>query len=146
VKDAVKDLLKALELRPSRSEARAALADSYNDLGMEAQARAEWQQAISAQPENATWRFRYGKLLLNDRQNAAAEEQLGEAISLAVKQDPAPKWLADAHYRIARAMGTRKEAAKHWEAFLRLEKKDSPYRPEAKKALEQLGRPWTGEN
>lgn len=145
VKDAIKDLKKALELRPSRSEAHAALADSYYDLGRTADALAEWQKATTAQPDNATWHFRYGKLLVQNHQDAEAQTQLSKAIEEGEQADDKPRWLWEAHYLIARAIGPHKEAAKHWEAFLRTGPRDSPYRAEAKAALAKLGRPWAGD-
>jgi tetratricopeptide (TPR) repeat protein len=144
VKDAIKDLDKALELRPSRNEAHAALADSYYDLGRTADAMSEWQKATAAQPDNATWHFRYGKLLEQNHKDAEAQQQLGKAVELGEQMDDKPRWLWEAHYLLARAIGPHKEAAKHWEAFLRTGPRDSPYRAEAKAALAKLGRPWQG--
>jgi tetratricopeptide (TPR) repeat protein len=144
VKDAVTDLKKALELRPSRFEAHAALADAYYDLGLEGEALGEWQKAVAAMPDNATWRFRYGKLLVDNRRAADARENFAKAIELAEKNDERPKWLAEAHLELARLIGPNKEAAKHWKAFLQHGPRDSAYRSEAKRALEQLGQPWTG--
>jgi hypothetical protein len=46
---------------------------------------------------------------------------------------------------LARALGSNPEAAKHWEQFLRLGPRDSPYRAEAKAFLEKAGHPWTGD-
>jgi tetratricopeptide (TPR) repeat protein len=145
VKDAVGDLKKALELRPSRFEAHAALADAYRDLGMEGEALTQWQKAVAAMPDNATWRFRYGTLLVANRKHAEARENLSKAIEIAAQNDQRPKWLAEAHLELARALGTNKEAVKHWKAFLTLGPRDSAYRSEAKHALEQLGQPWTGD-
>lgn len=144
-RDAIADLTKALELRPSRNEAHAALADAYFDLGKEPQALAEWQIAIQAQPDNATWRFRYGKLLAANHQTDAAREQLTKALDLSEKDDPQPRWAWEAHNLLAHAIGLKPEAVKHWEEFLRLGPRDSPYRPEAKASLEKLGHPWSGD-
>jgi tetratricopeptide (TPR) repeat protein len=105
VRDAITDLTRALQLRPSRHEAHAALADAFYDLGREAESMKEWQLAINAQPENATWRFRYGKLLLANRQNDAAVEQLGKALALIETVEPPPRWKWEAHHSIARGRG-----------------------------------------
>jgi Tfp pilus assembly protein PilF len=142
-RDAIADLTKALELRPSRYEAHAALADAYYDLGKEPQALSEWQQAIQAQPDNATWRFRYGKLLAANHQTEASKAQLEKALELSGTEEPAPRWAWEAHNLIARSMGARPESVKHWEEFLRLGPRDSPYRAEAKAMLDKLGHPWT---
>lgn len=143
VRDAVLDLAKALSLNPARSEARAALADAYYDLGRERDALVEWERAVKEQPENAVWRFRYGKLLVTNQMNDAGREHLAKAIAWGEKAEAAPRWLWEAHHFMARALAGRPEAAVHWEHFLRLGPKDSPYRAEAKQALVKLGKPWT---
>jgi tetratricopeptide (TPR) repeat protein len=145
VRDAVADLVKALTLNPARTEARAALADAYYDLGKERDALAEWDRAVKEQPDNAVWRFRYGKLLVTNQLNDAGREHLAKAIAAGEKAEVAPRWLWEAHHFMARALRGRPEAAVHWEHFLRLGPKDSPYRPEAKQALTRLGKPWTGD-
>jgi tetratricopeptide (TPR) repeat protein len=145
VKDAVADLTQALKLNPARADAHAALADTYYDLGREHEALAEWQKAVQAQPDNPTWRFRYGKLLVTNQMNEAGRVELDKAITWAEKAEQPPRWLWEAHHYLARALGNRPEAASHWEQFLRLGPRDSPYRAEAKNALAKLGRPWTGD-
>jgi tetratricopeptide (TPR) repeat protein len=144
-RDAAGDLVKALELRPSRFEAHAALADAYSELGREADALAEWEQAVRANPDNALWQFRYGKLLTNNNRGAQGQAHLGKAIELAGQAPSQPRWMWEAHYMMARAIGSRPECRPHWEAFLRLGPSDSPYREEAKRELKKLGHPWTGD-
>ncbi len=144
IKDALADLVKALDLRPSRAEARAALADTYYDLGREAASLDQWKLAIEAQPDNATWRFRYGRLLAQNRNSAEARSELRKALDLAVGVDPKPRWVWEAHRLLARAIGRQSEAVQHWEAFLRLAPQDNVYRDEAKAELRQLGKPWDG--
>jgi cellulose synthase operon protein C len=145
VRDAIADLTKALALRPSRHEAHASLADAYYDLGREQEALKEWLLAIQAQPDNATWRFRYGKLLGANRQNDGAIEQLTRALALVDTVEPPPRWRWEAHHTLARALGGSPDAAKHWEQFLRLGPRDSPYRAEAKSFLDKAGKPWNGD-
>jgi tetratricopeptide (TPR) repeat protein len=145
VRDAVADLTKALKLNPSRSDAHAALADTYYDLGREHDALSEWQKAVQAQPENAVWRFRYGKLLVTNQMNDAGRAELEKAIAWGEKAEAPPRWLWEAHHFMARSLAGRAEAARHWEQFLRLGPRDSPYRAEAKAALTKLGRPWSGD-
>jgi cellulose synthase operon protein C len=145
VRDAVFDLVKALNLNPSLSEARAALADAYYDLGKERDALAEWDRAVKEQPDNAVWRFRYGKLLVTNQLNDAGREHLAVAIAAGEKAESPPRWLWEAHHFMARSLAGKPESAVHWEHFLRLGPKDSPYRSEAKQALARLGKPWTGE-
>jgi tetratricopeptide (TPR) repeat protein len=145
VKDAVKDLLRALELRPTRHEAHAALADAYDELGLENEALQEWEKAVAAEPENALWAFRYGKLLSANRRPDPARAQLQKAIELGERVDPKPLWLAEAHLQMARSIGMRPDAVKHWQAFLRSGSRDSAYRDEAKETLKKLGKPWDGD-
>ena len=99
---------------------------------------------MDAQPDNALWRFRYGRLLVINQQLDAGREQLSHAIAAAEQQTPPPRWLWEAHHMMARALGDSPQAASHWEAFLRLGPMDSPYRGEAKAALSKLGKPWSG--
>jgi tetratricopeptide (TPR) repeat protein len=145
VRDAVQDLTRALELNPSRVDAHAALADVYYDLGKEREALAEWEKAIAGQPDNAVWRFRYGKLLVVNHMNEAGAEQLRRAIEAGEKAESKPRWLWEAHHFRARALEGSPAAATHWEEFLRVGPRDSPYRKEAKQALQKLGRPWQGD-
>jgi predicted Zn finger-like uncharacterized protein len=144
-KDAVQDLTKALELRPSRVEAHADLALAYNDLGKEDLALAEWQKAIAAKPSEPTWRFHYGKLLNLRLQNVAAAEQLGKAIQLAEAGSESLPWVSEAHRLAALSLGNSPAAIPHWQAFLKTGAANSPYRNEAKAALKRLGAPWEDE-
>ncbi len=144
VKDALADLQRALELRPSRFEAHATMADTLEDLGREPEALAAWAKAVAAQPDNATWRFRFGKLLLHNRKAPEARAQLERCVQIAEASHPSPRWLVEAHYNLARAIGLHRDAIPHWKAFLKLSPSDSPYRSEALTALEKLGEPWDG--
>jgi tetratricopeptide (TPR) repeat protein len=145
VRDAVADLTRALQLNPARHEVHAALADAFYDLGRERDALGEWQKAVQGRPDNALWRFRYGKLLVVNQMDDAGRTELLKAIDWAVKQESAPRWLWEAHHLVARSFGARPEAATHWEQFLRLGPRDSPYRTEARQALARLGKPWSGD-
>jgi predicted Zn finger-like uncharacterized protein len=145
IRDAVIDLTRALELNPARHDVHAALADAFYDLGREREALGEWQKAVAGKPDNAQWRFRYGKLLVVNGLNEPGRAELGKAIEWAEKQESPPRWLWEAHHLSARAIGGRPEAAPHWEQFLRLGPRDSPYRGEAKQALARLGKPWSGD-
>lgn len=143
VKDAVIDLTRALELMPGRYEAHAALADAYFDLGLEPKALEQWRLATVAQPDNATWRFRYGKLLQAARRDNEARQELEAALELAAKLPTVPRWAWEAHHLLARAIGSQPAAVKHWEAFLEFAPRDNAYRDEAKQILSKLGKPWT---
>jgi predicted Zn finger-like uncharacterized protein len=146
VRDAIIDLTRCLQLRPTRYEAHATLAQAYYDQGNEQLALSEWQKAVAAQPDNATWHFHYGKLLDDNHSVDAARSELTRALDLIEKKDGGERWGWDAHRRLARALGPRQEAVPHWEAFLRQGPLDSPYRAEAMAALERLGHPWRADS
>ncbi len=142
IKDAVVDLTKAIELRPSRHEAHAALAEAYYELGSEVKALEQWRIAVQAQPDNAGWHFSYGKLLQAASRDAEARSELEKSLGLASQQDPRPRWTWEAHRLMARSLGFQSAAIPHWQEFLRLAPLDNAYRDEAKQALARLGQPW----
>ncbi len=142
VKDAVADLTKAIELRPNRHEAHAALAEAYYELGMEARSLEQWRTAVQAQPDNAAWHFSYGKLLQATSRDGEARAELEKALSLSSGQDPSPRWIWEAHRLMARSLGFQSAAIPHWQQYLRLAPLDNAYREEAKQALARLGQPW----
>ena len=149
VKDAVRDLERALELKPTRGEARADLAVAYSDLGSTGKAIQAWEDALARDPDNATWHFRYGKLLSAIGKGAEAAAHLRRAIDIGGAPEVAPPgrrkvppWLWQAHYILARELGSVSASAAHWQAYLRLSPKDDPYRREAEGALVALGQPW----
>ncbi|MBV9946068.1 MAG: tetratricopeptide repeat protein, partial [Myxococcales bacterium] len=79
IEDAIKHEKRALELRPSRYEAHATLAECYQDRNDDGTAMAEWAKAIASDGDakeadgsvpHPYWRYQYGKLLL-ERGNVA---------------------------------------------------------------------------
>ncbi len=138
IKDAVIDLSRALELRPGRHEAHASLAEAYYDLGEEQKALVEWKRAVSSTPENATWHYRYGKLLQAQRRDGEARAELERALELVRTVTDPPRWVWEAHHLLARALGQQAAAIKHWQEFLRLAPQDNAYRAEAEKMLARL--------
>ena len=142
IKDAVVDLTKAIELRPSRHEAHAALAEAYYELGSEVKALEQWRIAVQAQPDNAGWHFSYGKLLQAASRDAEARSELEKSLALGSQQDPHPRWTWEAHRLLARSLGLQSSAIPHWQEFLRLAPRDNAYLEEAKQTLARLGQPW----
>jgi tetratricopeptide (TPR) repeat protein len=149
VDDAVKDEKRALELRPSRYEAHAALAQCYEDKNEDAQALAEWPKAIAgdaASPSGEAtthpfWRYRYGKLLMEKGNRAAALAQLLPAVAAGEKTEVRPAWLAPLEFLVAealRATGKRAESIDHYKRFLDIAPVSSPDRYDAQKALDSL--------
>ena len=142
VVDAVKNLQRAIELRPSRFEAYATLAECYAEQGRAGEAMALFRKAIAADGGRAEWHYRLGKLL-----GRAGESELRQAVTLCESNEARPGWLAVAYFDLAeseRATGKRADAVTHYKRFLGLAKVDSPFRDEALRALVSLGSPYEG--
>ncbi|MDB4997119.1 MAG: hypothetical protein JWM74_4551, partial [Myxococcaceae bacterium] len=145
VEDAIKDLRHALELRPSRSEAHAALGECYEDKNDATTALAEWQKAVAGDERQAFWRFRYGRLLLERGNAAEAVKHLTFAVTDAEKADQHPAWLAAAEFAAGEALrrtGKKADAIEKYRRFLELAPTNSPDRRDAINALSDLGAPW----
>jgi tetratricopeptide (TPR) repeat protein len=152
-KDAIVDLERARQLKPTRYDAVADLAVAYADIGRMPKALELWEEAIAKDADNPTWHFRYGKLLSTSGNGAMAAAHVRRAIELAAEAQAAapsgekpkqPLWLWQAHYLLARELGIVPASIPQWQAYLRLSPRDDPYRPEAERALRDLGQPWQG--
>ncbi len=146
IDDAVKDENHALALRPSRYEARATLAECYEDKNQEAAALVEWARAIAGdaeRPDAATvrhpyWRYRYGKLLMDHGGPVVALAQLQPAVATAESFAPKPGWLAPLEFLTAEALrktGKKADAIEHYKRFLEIAPVNSPDRLDAQQAL-----------
>ncbi|MBS2020761.1 MAG: zinc-ribbon domain-containing protein [Deltaproteobacteria bacterium] len=145
INDAIKDLKKALELKPSRHEAHATLAEAYQDKNDLAGAMSEWQKAIAGDDKPAYWRFRYGKLLADKNQNAEASKHLVYAVETGKAAQPRPGWLGSAAFEAGETLhktGQKKEACEHYQLFMELAAPTSPDRRDAIKAMNELGCPY----
>lgn len=146
VDDAIKDLKRALELKPTRHEAHAALGECYEDKQDFNTALAEWQKAIAANDKVPYWRYRYGRLLLDRHQSAEAAKHLTFAADAGRKQDPKPGWYASSEFLAAealRASGRRAEAKDRYRRFLSIAPMSSPDRRDAIRALRDMGEEWS---
>jgi tetratricopeptide (TPR) repeat protein len=150
-KDAILDLERATKLAPQRQDALADLAVAYADTARAPKALELWEQALARDPDNATWHFRYGKLLSSYGNGAMAAAHLKRAIEIVREAESAapaadkpkpPLWIWQAHYLLARELGMVSAAVPHWQAYLRSSPRDDPYRSEAERALKELGQPW----
>jgi tetratricopeptide (TPR) repeat protein len=152
VEDALKDERRALELRPTRYEAHATLAECFEDKNDDATALAEWSKAIASDGPVAAdgtvahpyWRYRYGKLLLERGGAGPALAQLLPAVVTAEKYDPRPAWVAPLEFQTAEALrkvGKKADAIEHFKRFLEIAPVNSPERADAQTALTQLGVP-----
>jgi cellulose synthase operon protein C len=142
--DAIKDLKRALELKPARHEAHAALAEAYEDKNDIGASTAEWQKAIAGDDKPAFWRFKYGKILGDKNQNAEAAKHLVYAVEHGKAAQPRPGWLAQASFEAGEALrktGQKKEACEHYRLFMELAPMTSADRRDAIKAQNDLACP-----
>ena len=144
VNDAVKDLKHALELKPTRHEAHAALAECYEQKNDVPAAMAEWSKAIAGDDKVPMWRFRYGQELLEKNNAAEAARHLAFAVEQGKKAQPRPGWLARAAFENGEAQkktSHKQEAIDSYNLFLELASTTDPNRRDALKALKELGAP-----
>jgi tetratricopeptide (TPR) repeat protein len=144
VDDAIRDLRHALELKPTRLEAHATLAECYEDKNNIAAAVGEWAKAIAGDDTKPLWRYRYGRILADRGNVGAALPHLAFAIDAAEKETPAPGWTIDGEFRVAEAYrktGHKAEAADHYNRFLDSAPPSDPDRRDAVNALVALGHP-----
>jgi tetratricopeptide (TPR) repeat protein len=142
VKDAERDLRKALELKPNRIEAHAALAEVFETNNNDAGALAAWAVATNAMPKQAFWRYRYGKLLKAKGRGADAAVNLAFAVHEALALQPRPGWLYAAAFAAAetqRATGKKADAVENYKLYLQNAPTGDPDRADAAAALKQLG-------
>lgn len=150
IDDGIKDERRALELRPSRYEAHATLAECYEQKNDEGTAMAEWAKAIAGDGNATTsdgtvqhpyWHYKYGKLLLEHGQAGPALAHLLPAAQAGEKMMPHPGWLAPVEFLAAETLrknGRRNDAAEHYQRFLEIAPVNSPDRADAQKALATL--------
>lgn len=137
VVDAVRHLKKALDLRPSRYEAYATLAECYEDRTDWAAAEAAWRKAIQGDPNRPYWRYRLGRML-----GARGLTELEVAVKQEEDKAIRDLWLTQAYFELAEAeylAGKRQAAKDHYIQFLNLSRQDSPYRSDALKKLSSMG-------
>ena len=148
VEDAIKDLKRAIELKPTRIDAHATMAECLEDKNDAQGALGEWQRAVSGDDNKPTWRYRYGKLLLDRGSAADAVKHLAYAVTEAEKMEVHPGWYADVQFQAGEAYkrtGQRKEAVARFKRFLEIAPTSSPDRRDAIAALSDLGAPYGGQ-
>jgi predicted Zn finger-like uncharacterized protein len=151
IDDSMKDEAHALQLRPSRHEAYATLAECHEDRNESAEALVAWTRAIAGdgnavgpdgQVLHPFWHYRYGKLLTEKGDRARALIQLTGAAAAAEKLETRPAWLTPLEYLTAdglRSAGRKADAIEHYRRFLEIASVTSPDRADAQLALQQLG-------
>ncbi len=151
IDDSMKDEAHALQLRPSRYEAFATIAECHEDRNESADALAAWARAIAGdanvlgadgQVQHPFWHFRYGKLLTERGDRAHALVHLVGAAGAAEKLETRPAWLTPLEYLTAdglRVAGRKADAIEHYRRFLDIAPVTSPDRADAQAALSDLG-------
>ncbi len=145
VNDALVDLKHALELKPSRHEAHAALAEAFEQKNDVASAMAEWSKAIAGDDRVPIWHFRYGVLLLEKNRTADAAKHLASAVVEGRKALPRPGWLGRAAFEAGEAQrksGQKPAAVESYRTFLDFASSNDPNRRDALRALKDLGAPY----
>jgi tetratricopeptide (TPR) repeat protein len=130
------------------------LAECYEDKNDDAAALVEWPRALAGDGVGSSadatiahpyWHYRYGKLLFEKGNVAAAAAQLVPASAAAEKLESRPGWAAPLEFLVAEALrgaGRRADAVDHYRRFLDIAPVNSPDRYDAEKALSQLaGKP-----
>jgi tetratricopeptide (TPR) repeat protein len=143
--DALKDLRLALQLKPTRYEAHASLAQVYEQKNQPDQAIAEWNMAFAHDDSNEFWNFRFGKLLLAQGRYVEAAKRLKAATEAGEAEQPRPGWLVMAEFPAAEALrraGDRAGAIAHYNAFLQHADSNDPNMRDAQRALRDLGAPY----
>jgi predicted Zn finger-like uncharacterized protein len=145
VNDSIKDLKHALELKPSRTEAHAALAEAFEQKNDIPGAMSEWAKAIAGDDKVPMWRFRYGMNLLEKGNAGEAVKHLAFAVEQGKKAQPRPGWLGRAAFENGEAQrktGHKPEAIESYNLFLELSSSNDPNRREGIRALKDLGAPY----
>ncbi len=145
---AVKDLLHALQLKPTRFEAHATLAMAYDQLNMPDAAVAEWRLALAHEDDSALdpreladWNYRFGQKLNDRGQYAEAATRLKAAVEAGEAAQPRPTWLAKAELITAQSMqktGDRAASCTHYTAFVQMSDQNDPDRRDARKACRDV--------
>jgi tetratricopeptide (TPR) repeat protein len=138
--DALKELNRALELNPSRFEAYATIARCLSDQTKYADAKDAWRRAIDGNPNMPEWRYRLGKILIDENSIDAAAPHLKAAVDITMERKQTPGWLWNANWLLGEALYHRdpKRALVAYKEFLRLTPSDNAYRDDGKARIEEL--------
>ncbi len=149
VDDAIRDEKHALELRPSRYEAHAVLAECYEDKNNDAAAATEWRTALAGErtpaPDIAPhpyWRFKLGRLFFEHGNSGAALPLFLAAANALEHQTTRPGWRAQLYFMIAEAWrktGHNADALTWYRRFFDVAPVNSPDRLDAQNAMARLG-------
>ena len=142
VKDAMKDLKHALDLKPTRHEAHAALAECYAQGNDTASAMSEWAKAISGDDKVPLWRYKYGRILLDKGNAPEAARHLAFALDAGRKAQPRPGWLANCAFEAGEALrrsGQKAQAQEAYTLYFELAPSSDPDRRDATRGMRDVG-------
>ncbi len=144
VEDGIRDLKRALELKPTRFEAHAMLAECYEVKNQEAMALDEWRRALAINDKNAEWRYKYGRLLYERHDLKAAAPHLVYGATEGQKQSTRPGWVYIAEFYAADALnrtGKKAESVDHYRLYLHQAPVNDPNRRDAIAAMRAMNAP-----
>ncbi len=148
IDQSLEDLKIALEKRPSRYQAHAAMAVCFQQQTDWTAAEEAWRKAIDKNDKVPEWRYRLGMILLTHRnQSDAAAKHLLAAVDQVDKMletkklRSTPPWLWQANYNLGQALrnSDKKRALKAFKAYYDHVTPDDAYRKDAKQAILDLG-------
>lgn len=138
---ALDDLKKAVQLKPERAEAHAALAECYEGQSQFGLAVVEWKNAIAKNPKPAYWRYRYGRLVAERGGHTESVAHLEYAVTEGEKASVRPGWLTQALYQeaqVLRRVGRTKDALAAFRNYVASAPASAPDRRDAEAAIAAL--------
>ena len=144
--DAVKDLKKALELKPTLFQAHAALAQALSDKNDTAGAMAEWAKVFTQEDKNPSYNYAYGRLLLDKGASGDAAKKLNFAVDEGKKAQPRPGWLFQAAFEAgeaSRKSGDKARAIEMYRLYLEMAPPTSADVRDAQKRLTEWKEPFS---
>jgi tetratricopeptide (TPR) repeat protein len=137
----LRDVKRSIELRPTRGEAHAALAECSelrNDAGG---AIGEWSRAVASDPTNAFWQYRLGKALYEKKSGGEAMKHFAVASTAAQTMEPRPAWVVPLEFAYAESLrkaGNRADALQHYLRYIAAAPLSSPDYRDAQLAIAEL--------
>ena len=148
VAEARADFERALELQPGLFEARAGLADAFQQLGRNGDAIQSYEQALAGDRTQGSWWYRLGRLRLDTGRAGEAAQAFERAAQLATAL-PAPppgtsqpEWAYEASRHLGDAdlrAGRRAQALEHFRKYLSIAPQSAIDRAEVEAHVASLG-------
>jgi len=113
--DAINAFFRALDIDKNYTEVYELLGDAFGQLGDQSKSIRWYREGIEADPEDAYIYFKLSLAQLKVSGERTAIDTMSKAVALAEKQDPPPKWLPEALYRL----GAAHESVRSWGAAIK---------------------------